>query len=80
MNGSEPGMHRFIIPSPRGHDEIQWNPNDPGHVAAAKERFQKEKLRGMTFYRKDAEGKDEIVREFDPKDATLVVLAPMVGG
>jgi hypothetical protein len=59
-----------------------WNPRDADEVKVAKEAFGKAKRKGMLAYAVDTDGErtGEVIREFDPSLAKIVMTKQLAGG
>jgi hypothetical protein len=58
-----------------------WDPNDPEQVAEARGFFTALKAEGYAAYRIDEDGvTGEVLQEFDPRAARIVMRPPMKGG
>ena len=64
-----------------GHTRTTWDPNLPHEVEANKATFNALKVKGYIAYRVKADGEQgEIMREFDPLAAKMIMAPPVMGG
>ena len=64
-----------------GDSRMQWDPNNPMQVAAARARFDELKAKRYVAYKLDASGSQgEKIDEFDPTAQRLLLHGQMVGG
>ena len=78
----EDGKHAFAVMGPEGDTKTIWDPEKPDEVENARRTFDTLKKKGYVAYRvqgKDGE-KGEVMHEFDPKAARMIMALPMRGG
>jgi len=64
-----------------GDLKINWNTANADEVAAAREQFDKLKKKGFLAYTVNKKGdKGEVINEFDPNAALLIMAPQMRGG
>jgi hypothetical protein len=89
-------MRTLKILSPRGHDEVAWDPSDSGSVAVAERTFAVYRAKGYAAFGKlaapvvgpgtDAPVRDfkpgqyEVVKRFDPEAYEEILLSPALQG
>lgn len=73
--------HVLSIPNEEGDLRVEWDPNNAEQVEIARESFNRARGNNMAAYRmQPGGGRGELIREFDP-DAAAILMAPqMVGG
>lgn len=73
-------QHKLCVMDKTGDSEIAFNPTDADQVAKAQAKFDELTKGNHLAFRKSADGKDEIVRSFDPNAEETVFMPPLVGG
>lgn len=78
----EDGRHAFATMDGTGDTKTTWDPNNPEEVAIAKRTFDELKAKGYVAYRVDGKNgeKGEVMKEFDPSAARMILAKPMRGG
>jgi hypothetical protein len=77
---AEPFGHLIILDE-TGDSRIQWDPNDPEQVAAARARFDELKAKRYLAYKVDKNGnKGEVISKFDPNAERIILHSQMIGG
>lgn len=76
-----PGHSVMEILDGTGDSKLQWDPNVPAEVAAAKVQFDSLKAKGYDAFRVGAKGEPGTpLKEFDPGAAQMIMVPRMVGG
>jgi hypothetical protein len=65
---------------PKGDTRVEWNPNDPVSVAAARQAFNMLKDKRQLLYSEDSRGRRTQIREFDPNAERIVAVPQTAGG
>ena len=83
LKAEETKTPTLFIMNSTGDKQLSWNPEDEDEVKAARKKFNEMKLKGYTAYRitgKDDEEDDELISEFDPSAASIVMAPKSVAG
>ena len=78
-----PGLSVLIIPRwDEGDTRLEWAPDKPKEIEAARAAFIKLKAEGYQAYRIDPKSgeKGEKIKEFDEKAQKIVMIPPFAGG
>lgn len=74
-------MGQMRVMGREGDVRIMWDPNRPDEVEHARRTFVDMRAKGYNAYSVRNEGQQgEVVREFDPQAARIILAMPMRGG
>jgi hypothetical protein len=74
-------MSMMQIMDRTGHTTINWDPNNPDDVRAARDTFDEMKKKGFTAFRVELqEGRGTRLDSFDPTAAKIMLVPQMAGG
>lgn len=73
-------MSVLRILSQAGDTAVEWDVTNDLSVAEVKEKFDDMVATGHLAYRIDSPAGGEVIRDFDPSAAEIIMHAPLVGG
>jgi hypothetical protein len=73
-------MHTQIVMDPTGDSRYHFDADDQALVAEAERRFVELTRAGFTAAKRNAAGKSELIREFDPAVKETLFIPRLKGG
>lgn len=65
----------------KGDTKVEWSPDNPAEVAAARGFFMEMKAKNYLAYSVDEDGnRAEVIKSFDKNAATIIMSPQLVGG
>jgi hypothetical protein len=74
------GRHTMRVIDTSGDSHISWDPANASEVAAAQGHFNRLRDDGYLAYRVEGAERGEVIREFDPGTAEIIMSPQLQGG